>query len=74
VITELCGIDIAERSTIAFGIVHILASITVTNRELRALALAEKDMTVDQYEKMMELQKIKTSDGEGNALNETKVC
>lgn len=45
----------------------------MTNWELRALALADKDISVDQYEKMMELQRIKTVDDNGNPMEEKKV-
>jgi hypothetical protein len=51
----------------------IFANLTVTNWELRALALADKDISVDQYEKMMELQRIKTVDDNGNPMEEKKV-
>ena len=54
----LSQLQIDGRSPAAYGLAHIFAALTVTNRELRALALAEKDISVDQYEKMMELQRI----------------
>ena len=42
--------------TCAFTIAHILAHLTVTNTELRNKALAEKEMTPEQYEQMQKLQ------------------
>jgi hypothetical protein len=62
-----------ERSTAAYGIAHILAALTVTNGELHAKALAEKDMTPEQYEQLQELQRIKTKDEKtGNVFEEKK--
>jgi len=62
-----------ERSTAAYGIAHILAAITVTNSELRAIALAEKDISPEQYEQLQELQRIKTKDEKtGQVLEEKK--
>jgi len=62
-----------ERSTAAYGIAHILASITVTNSELRSIALAEKDISPEQYEQLQELQRIKTKDEKtGQVLEEKK--
>jgi hypothetical protein len=37
------------------------------------LALAEKDVTPEQYEKMQELQRINTKDENGNNIEEKKV-
>jgi hypothetical protein len=45
-ISALVSIEVDPRSTAAYGIAHILAALTVTNQELRAKALAEKDMTL----------------------------
>jgi hypothetical protein len=63
-IGALVAIEVDPRSTAAYGIAHILAALTVTNKELRAKALAEKDMTEEQYEQLAELQRIKTKDVE----------
>ena len=60
------------RSSAAYGLAHIFATITVTNHELRAASLAEKEMTVEQYEKLQELQRIKTKDKDGNTIEEKK--
>ena len=49
-VSELVHLDLDARSTAAFGVSHILSALTVTNRELRALALAEKEITPEQYE------------------------
>lgn len=68
----LAKIVVDPRSTAAYGIAYIFAALTVTNRELRAVALAEKDMTVEQYEKLQELQRIKTKDKDGNDVEEKK--
>lgn len=72
-VSELVKLDLDVRSTAAYGVAHILASVTVTNRELRAIALADKDMTPEQYEQMQELQRIKTKDEAGNVVEEKKV-
>ena len=70
---ELTKLDLDARSTAAYGVAHILSSLTVTNRELRALALADKDITPEQYEQMQELQRIKTKDENGQTIEEKKV-
>lgn len=74
ILTELCSIEVDERSTASYGLAFIFANLTVTNWELRALALADKDISVEQYEKMMELQRIKAKDENGELLEEKKVC
>lgn len=61
-----------ERSTASYGIAHILAALTVTNKELRDRALAEKDITPEQFEQLQELQRVKTKDDNGNPLEEKK--
>jgi hypothetical protein len=71
-IEHLLGLDLDTRSTIAYGVAHILAAVTVTNKELHAKALAEKDMTVEQYEQLAELQRVKTKDDEGNEIEEKR--
>jgi hypothetical protein len=68
----LAKIVVDPRSTAAYGLAYIFAALTVTNRELRAVALAEKEMTVEQYEKLQELQRIKTKDKDGNDIEEKK--
>ena len=71
-IEYLLALDLDTRSTIAYGVAHILAAITVTNKELHAKALAEKDMSVEQYEQLAELQRVKTKDEDGNEIEEKK--
>ena len=68
----LSKLELDARSTAAYGLAHVLAAVTVTNHELRAKALAEKDMTVEQYEKLQEIQRIKTKDEKGNPIEEKK--
>jgi protein unc-45 len=68
----LSKVSVDSRSTAAYGLAHIFAALSVTNRELRALALAEKEMTLEQYDKLQELQRIKTKDKDGNDLEEKK--
>jgi len=43
-------------NAVIFGIVHSLSLLTVCNKELHMQALAEKDMTYEQYETMQKLQ------------------
>ena len=57
-------------TTAVYGILHIVAALTVTNGELRQKALAEKGITSEQYEKMQELQRIKTEDDKGDFVGE----
>lgn len=61
------------RSTAPYGVAYILAAVTVTNNELRARALAEKDMSVEQYKQLQELQRVKTKDANGNEIEEKGV-
>lgn len=68
----LAKINVDPRSTVAYGLAYIFAALTVTNRELRAAALAEKEMTLEQYDKLQELQRIKTKDKDGNDIEEKK--
>ncbi len=68
----LSKLNVDPRSSAAYGLAHIFAAISVTNHELRAAALAEKDMTVEQFEKLQELQRIKTKDKDGNPIEEKK--
>jgi hypothetical protein len=49
---ELTSLELDARSTAAYGVAHILSCLTVTNIELRALALAEKDITPEQFEQV----------------------
>lgn len=69
----LVALEIDQRSTIAYGVAHILASLSVTNAELRRKALAEKDITEEQYNQMQELQRVKGKDNDGNEFEEKKV-
>lgn len=71
-IEHLLGLDLDTRSTVAYGVAHILAAVTVTNKELHAKALAEKDMSVEQYEQLAELQRVKTKDEDGNEIEEKR--
>jgi len=71
--SELTHLELDVRSSAAYGLMHILAALTVTNAELKAKALAEKDISPEQYEQLQELQRIKTKDEEGNAIEEKKV-
>ena len=72
-VAELTKLDVDARSSAAYGVAYILSALTVTNKELRAIALAEKDISLDMYEKMQELQRIKTKDEDGNVVEEKKV-
>jgi tetratricopeptide (TPR) repeat protein len=72
-ISELVNLSIPEGSSALFAIAHIFAALTVTNRELKALALAEKEMTVEQYDQLAELNRIKTKDENGEVIEEKKV-
>lgn len=72
-VQELTKLDLDVRSTAAYGVAHILCALSVTNRELRAIALAEKDITPEQYDQMQELQRIKTKDEDGRVIEEKKV-
>jgi hypothetical protein len=64
--------ELAFKSTLAYGIVHIISSITVTNNELHQAQLAEKGITLQQYYEMQELQRIKAEDAEGKKYEEQK--
>lgn len=66
-------LNLDARSTAAYGVVYILCALTVTNKELRAIALAEKDISPEQFDQMAELQRIKTKDEHGNIIEEKKV-
>ncbi len=69
----LASLELDARSTAGYGLAHIFAAITVTNAELHAKALAEKDMTVEQYEQLKELQRIKgAKDENGNEIEEKR--
>ncbi len=65
--------NVTGRSTAPYGVAHILAAVTVTNNELRAKALAEKDMSVEQYKQLQELQRVKAKDEHGNIIEEKQV-
>jgi hypothetical protein len=69
----LTGLVLDDRSTSSYGVAHILAALTVTNRELRDKALAEKDITPEQYKQLQDLQKVKTKDENGNIIEEKSV-
>jgi hypothetical protein len=66
-------LEFVEGSTAVYGLAHVIASLTVTNKELKALALADKEMTLDQFEQLQELQRIKTKDENGEVVEEQKV-
>ena len=69
----LTGLLLDDRSTASYGVAHIMAALTVTNRELRDKALAEKDITPEQYKQLQDLQKVKTKDEHGNIIEEKSV-
>eukprot|EP01034_Spumella_vulgaris_P029108 gene29108-36099_t len=71
-ISELTKLELDVRSTAGYGLAHILAALTVTNGELHARALAEKDISAEQFQQMQELQRIKTKDDDGNVIEEKK--
>lgn len=71
-ISELLKLTPDPRNSSSYGLAHILAALTVTNHELRALALADKELTPDQYDQLQELQRIKTKDEDGNVIEEKK--
>jgi len=69
----LANLELDARSTAGYGLAHIFAALTVTNKELHAIALAAKDLTTEQYDQLKELQRIKgTKDEHGNLIEEKK--
>lgn len=56
------------RSSSSYGLSFILASVTLSNEQLRDEALAERDMTKEQYEQLQSLQKMQTVGEVGAAL------
>jgi hypothetical protein len=46
----------ANKSTLAFGLAHVFSQLTVTERELKAIALRGQELDVDQYEELQKLQ------------------
>lgn len=52
--------------TVLYGLLHTFSLLTVCNKELHAKALAEKDMTYEQYTEMKKLHKLKAKQ-EANA-------
>jgi hypothetical protein len=44
----------------SYGLAFILASLTLSNDELRKEALAEKDISPEQYEQLAKIQKMQT--------------
>ena len=50
--------QVEPTSTAAYGLAHIFAALSVTNKELKTKALADRGVTPDQYEQMQKLQKI----------------
>ncbi len=71
--STLLKVDIDCGSSLAFGVAQILFSLTVTNKELKVQALLDKDISLEQFEKLQELQRIKTTDENGNTIEEQKV-
>lgn len=69
---DIFSIEVDPRSTLGFGIAHIVSQLTVTNKELKAAALADKEISLEQYEQLQELQRIKTADDQGNVIEEKK--
>ncbi len=45
----------------------------MTNKELRDKALAEKDISPEQFEQLQQLQRVKTKDEQGNVIEEKQV-
>lgn len=63
--------DAARMSnTACFGLAHILCSLTVTNYELQLAALAEKEMTPEQYKQLKDLSRVQTKDEAGQDISE----
>lgn len=62
-VNALLGLPVEQyatkRSPVPYGLVYILSALTVTNHELKSIALADKGMTPEQFDKINELQKIK---------------
>jgi hypothetical protein len=56
---------IVNSNTCPYAIAHILANLTTTNTELRRIALSEKDITEEQYEKLQHLQNMHSKDKDG---------
>ncbi len=71
-VASLVALDVDPRSTAAYGIAHILAALTVSNHELKAKALADKEVSMEQYNQLQELARIKTTDEFGNKIEEKK--
>ena len=57
----------SSSNTIIYGIVHTLSLLTVCNKELHMKALADKDMTYEQYQEMRKLQKLKINEEKGKS-------
>jgi len=73
-LSALLDADIDYQKTAAFGLAHILASLTVSNYELRAKVLADKGITPEQYEVLQNMQKIKPKDGEDEKALAAEGC
>ena len=61
-----------KNSTIVYSILHIIYSISITNKELQKKALADKEINIEEFEQLQKLQQVKTRDEHGN-LTEEKV-
>lgn len=69
-IIALAGDAARLSNTACYGLAHILCSLTVTNYELQLAALAEKEMTPDQYKQLKSLSRVKTKDESGQEISE----
>jgi len=52
------------KSPWAYGLASIMASLTQSNDDLRREALAEKEITPEQYEQMQKIQKMQLPEGQ----------
>lgn len=73
IISEIMQVTLPEDSVAYYGLSYLFSCLTVTNRELKAIALADKEITLEQYEKLQELQRIKGKDDNGELFEEKKV-
>jgi hypothetical protein len=71
-LSSLSSLELDVRSTAAYGLAYIYAAISITNWELKKNALAEKDMSPEQYDQINNLQKINTKDENGNEIGDVK--
>jgi hypothetical protein len=74
-LTRLCSISKDGRGAAAYGLAHIFASLTVTNKEVQERLLAEKEMeiTPEQLEELQRITKQK-SEGEEEDMDNAERC